>query len=527
MTYLLRIYGAKYSWGVLIGIILVLSFGHHGATVLASSSTGMILRIRLGDGSMERVQVAPGSEDTTTLEQILQSFKVEDGSKIQVGSESVDANGKEQTIASLGLKHGSLISISPPPSTEKDGDSKSKESRFAQLRKDTDRWDPFPDLAKNYEQALLKTKTRRSSNKGMSYGDIAHLQSSLHIVEPQPEGQLKRIYMCRHAAERFQTNGITKPKKGSGGSSTVSSRAGLLFGTIQRERTDKHRPRKARTSLSSQVSDDEFVTVAKVQAIWEPPKQDSKNDVYDAKLCQTMLDDNPRVVEIADRLGLVPIGWIFTYQGDRHKADDGGDDDALPIYGLDVQTGAMLQISNMRSVRDRIEGSKFATLAMDATTGATEAFQLSDVSVQMVAEGMLSPRDEPESVPNQRHIPLKRAVLIDGKETKKLDSVLCLVNTAMLSHVGTFSGKSATSSIKKNGSLTNKAKKALVAAMGDDTKLLEELCDMNTLLACDQVLSNDDSAKLCELVRKYARGQKRGTEVDEKLKMQLRSMLES
>ena len=525
MAFLPRLQVPRFFLGVVVGMILAVSW-HDGSHVLASSSTGMILRIRLGDGSMERVQVSPGSEDSTTLEQILKSFPVEEGSTIQVGNVKV-ANAQEQTITGLGLKHGSLISISAPPSAKSDGNSKPMESRFAQLRQDSNRWDPFPDLAKNYEQALLKTKTRRSSNKGMSYGDIAHLQSSLHILEPQPEGPVKRIYICSNSAERFQVNGITKPKKGSGGSSSVASRAGLLFGTVQRERTDKHRPRKARTSLSSQVSDDEYVTVAKVHAIWEPPRQDSKSKVYDAKMCQKMIDDNPRVIEVADRLGLVPIGWIFSYQGDRHKADKSGDDDALPMFGLDVQTGAMLQISNMRSVRDRIEGSKFVTLAMDATAGGVEAFQLSDVSVQMVAEGILSPKDGPENVPNKRHLPLKREVLIDGKETKQLDSVLCLVNTAVLSHVGTFAGKSAASSIKKNGSLTAKTKKALLAAMDDDSKLLQELCDMNTILACDQILSNDNSAKLCELVRKYARGQKRGTEVDSKLKLQLRSILES
>jgi hypothetical protein len=38
------------------------------------------------------------------------------------------------------------------------------------------------------------------------------------------------------------------------------------------------------------------------------------------------------------------------------------------------------------------KGRNFVTLAMDAMTGATEAFQLSDVSVQMVSEGLLFTR---------------------------------------------------------------------------------------------------------------------------------------
>jgi hypothetical protein len=118
-------------------------------------------------------------------------------------------------------------------------------------------------------------------------------------------------------------------------------------------------------------------------------------------------------------------------------------------------------------------------------------------------------------------------VLVDGKEVKKLDSVLCLVNTAMLPHVGSYSGKSATSAVKKNGSLTNKTKKALLAAVDNDASLLEELSDFNTLLALDQTLSKADSEELCQLVRKWVRGQKRGTLVTPKLKMQLRSILET
>ena len=218
---------------------------------------------------------------------------------------------------------------------------------------------------------------------------------------------------------------------------------------------------------------------------------------------------------VAEELGLVPIGWMFSHKDNRHQ-----DDEALPVFGLDVKTAAKLQITNMQQ-RNEIDGRKFATLAMDATTGATEAFQLSDVSVQMVHEEMIitNPGE------SRRLVPTKHAVLVDGRETKELDSVLCLVNTAMLSHAGAYSGTIA--SVKKNGSLTNKARKALIAALDDDRKLLEQLCDFNALLALDQSLSKDDSQQLCQLVRKWARGQKQGTEVGSKLKRQLRIVLES
>jgi hypothetical protein len=482
--------------------------------VLASSSNGgIILRIRLGDGTMEKVQVPPDEEDRLTLHQILSSLSVEEGSSnIQVGSQTMTTEDSSSTVSKLGLKHGSLISITPTNKT------KPTESRFSQLKHDSNIWNPFPELAKDYEHALLKTKTRRSAQKGMSYADIARLQSSLHIVEPQKEGPLKRVSMCKISAERFHANGVGK-KEGRAAAAIITPRVGLLLGTIQTERAEM-KAKKARTSLSSQTSDTEYCTVAKVQALWEPQGQQQGTAVYDAATGRQLLESNPRVVEIAGYLGLVPVGWIFSYQENNRHENEG----ALPIWGVDVQTGASLQISNMRT-RDRTQGAKFVTLAMDANTGATEAFQLSDESVQMVAEGMLVPVLDGSK--NGRHVPTKHALLVDGKETNKLDSVLCLVNTAMLSHTGSFSGKSATSSVKKNGNLTTKTKKALLGALDDDPRLLEELCDLNTILALDQTLPKADSEELCQLVRKWARGQKQGTLVGPKLKMQLRSILES
>lgn len=482
---------------------------HPPPLVTASSSAGgMVLRIRLADGSMEKIIVPQGAEGTMTVDDILKPFSVEDGSKIQVGSCTIEDTS--DLLASLPVKHGSLITIQ---STHY---KKPTESRFSQLKVDPHTWDPFPDLAKDYEHALLKSKTKRASNKSMSYGAIAHLQSSLHVVEAQPEGPLKRVYMCRYSAERFHVNGIVKKKSTADKKGGVLSRVGLLLGTIQRERVDKT-PRKARTSLSSQVSGDDFCTVAKVQAVWEPPGQTKTQDIYDASTAESLLTDNPQVMKLADRLDLVPVGWIFSHPDVRHEQED-----ALPVFGLDVKIGATLQIANMKS-RGRLDGKPFATLAMDGNTGATEAFQLSDVSVQMVHEGMIVV----DSSTNQREVPTKHAIFINGKETKTLDSVLCLVNTAMLSHEGVYAGSSATSSVKKNGSLTNKTKKTLLGLLDDDRLLLQELCDFNTLLALDQLLPTEDSESLCESVKKWARGQKQGTQIDPRVKLQLRSVLET
>lgn len=512
----------------------------------SSSSASMIVRLRLADGSMEKIQIADGKEDYMTLGDVLQQFEVEENTTVKVGTHEVNKEGIDKSLKDLGVEHGSMITVvaNAAPKTMIGPSAISRLSKAKQDAAASKIWNPYPDLAKDYSQALLKTKKRRSTQMGMSYGDIANLQSSLHMVDPQPEGPLKRVYMCRLSAERFHNNGIVHRKgKNKSSKPDISCRCGLLLGTIQKEREDQHRPKKARTSLSSTTADADYCTVAKVQAVWEPPSQSSSNDgkLYDAAAGQALLSSSkyPRVTAIADKLGLVPMGWIFSYQDERLEENksfrnDDNDNHHEPqaLLGMDVATGALLQGHNMKKL-GRTEGNKFVSLAMDARTGATEAFQLSDVTVQMVHENMLKMLVPPPATlsakSNPRTVTTQHAVLVDGRETTQLESVLCLINTAMLSHEGNFAGKTASNSVKKsNGTLTNKAKKSLLAAIDkDDRAIFEELCDFNVLMAIDQSLSPTEMDNLCALVKKWSRGQKQGTVLDSSLKIKLKSILAS
>lgn len=453
---------------------------------------------------MQRIQVKEGSEDTTTLSKILSPLSQDDEATVQVGKTTIDDTS--QTLSSLGLQHGSLITITLPRRASKTAQA----SRF-KIEK-SNRFDPFPDLARDYQMAIRR-KAQRGTTGKMSYGDLAHVQSALHVVEPQAEGPLKRVYMCRVSAERFQSNCIvTKHNK-----PLVVSRVALLFGTIQRERVDL-KPVKARTSLSSTTSDQDYCQVAKVQALWEPPQVASTKH-YDA----TSLTDDAalqRALTVADWLGLTLVGWIFSYTDSRSEEED-----SLPVWASDVHTGACQTIEKMKRLDDRQEGAKFVTLAMDANTGATEAFQLSDVSIQMVAEKMWDGSEQ------ERFVTTQHEIIVDGKETTQLDSVLCLVNTGMLSQVGSYAGKTTNSVNRTSGTLTTKTKKALLAALDKDSSdhcsLLNALSDFNILVALDALLPAEQTKDLCRLVRKWVRGQKRGTKVPKTLKLSLQSVLNS
>lgn len=475
----------------------------------SGSNSGMILRVRLEDGSMEKIQVLDTDTDAMTLEKVLQRYTISEGASVQVGTNN-KVSDLTKSLGDLGLKNGSLITIRPKPAATKPKPSFTLSEEDEQA---SNAFQPFPDLAKNYQSALRQKRVRRQG--GSSFGELSTLQSALHQVQPQPEGPLKRVYMCHLSAARFQASCLSSGK--------AQNKVGLLLGTINRERVDNMKKQKARTSLSSTPSAEDYCKVAKVHCLYEPAG-DTISD-YDAT---DLLDEEKwnRIRTLASYLGLQPIGWIFTYS----NAEDRAKDDGLPVWDKDVETGARLHIAELKLARDaKKDNPPFTTLAMDATSGATEAFQLSDVAVQMVSEGMLLV-DEKKT---DRHVSTKHAILVDGSETSTLDSVMCLVNTALLSHAGSYAGASGTKKpTKKNGTLTTKTKKALLAAMNSenstDGPLLQLLCDFSVLVALDShvTMQDEDLQDLCRVVQKFARGQKQGATVPTKLKRKLMTLVE-
>jgi len=525
------------------------------------SSPPILLRIRKVDGSVERVSIPHDAQDTTALSDVLASA-LEDGSaepddkllnpiKCQIGSNcNIDTS---QTIGSLGLRHGSLVSIIPPPRPVLS--SSTKETKDKASTSSTQRYtafDPYPELSKASSYAAASRRHRalaRLPNKrGTSYSEISKLQSNMHSVEPQSDGPIKRIYMCHVSAERFK-DGCSSAQPSSSSSNKkqqrLQNKCAVLFGTIHKERVNQS-AKVVRTSLSTPLYEAEMCQVVKVHAVWEPPHQQPSTDSgsYDATTLwgsdggknKKGRKEYQRAIEMADMLGLQPIGWIYSYSQDRlgeSLSTTSTNEDALPVWGEDVRTGAIGQIQNMERM-GRHDGCNFITCALDARSGATEAFQLSDVTVQMVAEGVLPfASSEANKKLGERIVMTSDPIVIDGKETQELDSVLCLVNTAMLSHAGRYAGKGKNNSLKRGGKgLTAKSKKnilkkiELTGAGGDDGSLLEELCDFNLLIALDRLLGKSDINELCKLVTRYTKGQKKGTAVPKQLKLVLKSILE-
>ena len=431
--------------------------------IAAANSSPAIIRVRILDGSVIRV---PLQEDasSTTLASLLSSAGVNLDSQskefeVQVGTPGrytrnlkLSGSDIEKTAAELRLEHGSMLTLVstkvpvPPSSTASSTQNPNIENGY--------RYDPFPDLAKSASFSALSRRSRAlaGASRGRSYGDVSRVREAMHTIEPQSDGPLGRVYVCRVGAARFQNHCIVnnsasasgaKKKSNQKSEQRIENRIGLLFGTVNKERVDQSR-KVARTSLSSTRDDQKMCDVAKVHAIWEPPLQtpliNGRHYDEDCLLSSYPGDSsdprrkesNPeRAIRVASYLGLRPIGWIFSY-ADENRHEDG---DALPVHGRDAIVGSKLQTETMKLL-GRDEGKKFVTLALDGRVGATEAFQLSDVCVQMVAEGVLTAPIVDETLASTRYVTLKDPVVVAGDETTQLDSVLLLVNTAMLSHVG-------------------------------------------------------------------------------------------
>lgn len=437
--------------------------------VTSTSSRSITLRVRFPDGSMKRISSSTRSSLREALAPLM-ADKNEDLT-IRLGATELQI---EACIEELGLEHGSLLSLVSK--------TRHTETHLPSFRRRSfvGRFDPFPELAKDYEAALQQLRLSRRGTA--TYADIENLQAQLHRVEPQDAGPLKRLYLCQISAERFAQQSDRK--------------YALLLGTTQREPNDSSRPP---TVLQRPSTEADYCHVAKVQAIHEASTME--------ELVQFWQKDS-KVRQVSKWLGLECIGWMFSYVNEREM---------IPLHSKEIVQAAKLQIERMKATKK----ASFLTVALHRPTGATEAFQISDVCVQMVAEDNLL-ADGNDQQCNGRLTKTRHSIIVDGKETKDLDTVLCVINTALLADNGTFAaGGKAT---RKSGGLTKKARKAVASAV--DNSDFSMLCSFSILLGLYQDgLSAQHCEELCLLVRKWTKGQAKGLAMNPALKQAIRSLV--
>ena len=115
------------------------------------------------------------------------------------------------------------------------------------------------------------------------------------------------------------------------------------------------------------------------------------------------------------QLNLQVVGWIFSHEGGETTRSGDDDNEKIPVKASQVRTATKLQAANMKRF-GRSPGSKFVTLSV-SKVGEAEAFQMSDVAVQMNSDGVFD-RADAESGP--RFLKTNDPVSVGGKETKEV-----------------------------------------------------------------------------------------------------------
>ena len=95
----------------------------------SKKKSSIVIRVRLMDGSMERIQLDADTLESVTLGDVLQPFDIDidDGDendsdasiRISINNNIVDTSYKTTTLQVLNVKHGSLITMSPSPTAVK------------------------------------------------------------------------------------------------------------------------------------------------------------------------------------------------------------------------------------------------------------------------------------------------------------------------------------------------------------------------------------------------------------------------
>jgi hypothetical protein len=505
-----------------------------------------ILRFRLPKtGTIVPIQVNEEDFKNTPLSRMVEGVLVAQGGSSSSSSSSsfygVNDNEYECTCGTemvdtsqppynLGLKHGTLLTITPRKfsrdrNTNVTADMPSSNDRRRQKRQGHQQtmsntetivpFDPFPHLAKprfNEKRRAIRAKANRRG--GMSYSDLDQLSASIHKVETQSDPILARIYMCSKSAEAFfascsstsSTSNVKMKKK----KTQQKHKCALLFGTVSKEKVKTSTLLDGASTVTASDKKDRYCEVAKVHALYEPPQQKLLNGYYDATSLIALETSTTvqRAIQLAKRLNLQPVGWIYTHNNDSITTKK----NEVPVSARDVVIAAKIQAALMKTL-GRETGGRFVTVSLDVANGESEAFQMSDQCIQMVAEGVLLLQQESEAANDEDNygssnnsattvIKTSSPVIVDGKEMRTVDCLLCLVNTGMLSHTGSLSGDGDII-----GKLTSKVKQKLrtYLTQGDDSKTIQYLSNFNLLLTLSKVLTEADFNELCGLITKSTR----------------------
>ncbi|CAN0522639.1 unnamed protein product, partial [Ectocarpus sp. 12 AP-2014] len=307
--------------------------GREAAAAAAAPGSPLTLRVRMPDGAVKRVKAT----GTDTMDGILGKLGMEKGDGGGGEGLSTDASAGSSTadgaasVAALGLGNGDFLYVKSDSAARATAKAKSDalgRMKAAAVGDKTggSKFVPFPQHA--------RPPPPRATKRVKTWQDIEAMQAQTFSLKPQKDSNVKKISVEQSAMDDFV--GYLK-QTGLG-----KHRCALLFG---------------RVSPSTNG--------IKVEAMYEPPQQQPQRREGGSSSSSSTYDASP-LAEAARR---------------EHF-----------MAAADVATASALQLMSMAD-KGKEEGVLVATVTVpvNATTGeiATEAFSVSNQTVQMFSEGVL------------------------------------------------------------------------------------------------------------------------------------------
>jgi len=423
----------------------------------------IIVRVRGKDGNF-RYEVDPTCTVHTlkTLVQNDTNVPVEIQELRADQSKTSPPLNNSHTLAQANVTHGAMLYLTYDATTTKSKQDLELEQRKEQMQKELGDMSDLRNLGLKYRS---KNWTLESYTKLVEQYKIR--------IKHQTYAVARTAIVDRFAGQHFQQFLIDYALQ--------LQRVGYLYGTTvpaEKPVVDE----KTKKSDMEYFDENEQYEDVQIKVIYEP-KQHGGPDKFieDRDAEEQMIHD--RTETLAGLLGMKPVGWIFSHNGDRE----------VPLLASELLRAAELQSKY---------GKAFVTVVVSPNEEGNiefEAYQASKQCVELFEQGLLSAHPT-----NPELITSKKDVEVERKMTTQIDCLLLTCNVAISSaeygfQVG-FPVRNRPATEYQQSML--KVKEVLLDRKRKNQPFVQRVSDFHLLLFLTDYLSLDsDFPALCEAIK--------------------------
>eukprot|EP00817_Percolomonadidae_sp_ATCC50343_P002800 CAMPEP_0117427556 /NCGR_PEP_ID=MMETSP0758-20121206/7383_1 /TAXON_ID=63605 /ORGANISM="Percolomonas cosmopolitus, Strain AE-1 (ATCC 50343)" /LENGTH=444 /DNA_ID=CAMNT_0005213269 /DNA_START=12 /DNA_END=1346 /DNA_ORIENTATION=- len=422
----------------------------------------MIIRARGKDG-MFRITVNEPNKKT------IEDIKKEIENNIQIEAKHLKIHNQgeteeyknQQTIGQLGWKHGEMIYFSY------DENYKSKQDKEEEEKKKE-----MEDILGNGDDITsLGLKYRKKNWTLSEYMELVNKHKK--VIKNQKYPVTTKIRVDNRAVQQFQVHLRQM--------AYTIQRMGYLYGTVSdgKKPASKEKPKNAAEQKKQEKEDEEYkewqFKNVRVAVVYEPPQHGDDNG------CIEMNDDKQNDVnDIAKKLGLERVGWIYSYKGKRDYF----------LSGREV-----LKIAEKQDTY----GEAFTTLTCGLTDGGqmkVEAFQVSKLCVELVKQGMLIVD------PKRPHmLKLKKPMELQRKMVSEVETILFVCPLGIKSTESIFKIGFPVANRPMAEEQPSKAALKRVLRSRHNLPFMDQMTDFQLLIYLSDYLTKEDYVDICGAIK--------------------------